>query len=204
MIFEKLLTEKQAFIFELDDVLYPEKDYLLQVYYLFGQFIEYGEQLNGNDIVKFMQETHLAAGAEDIFGKTAKQFDIPMKYKINFDLLLQNARLPLKLLIFNHVLDFLKEIVNRGKKLFLFVDGDPATQLNKIRQMEWNGLEHHLTVYFAIETKPKPSAEGLELIMKKHELIHDSVLFVGKGSVDETCAANAGIEFLEVDKLLLN
>ena len=28
---EELLRNKQAFVFELDNVIYPEKDYLLQV-----------------------------------------------------------------------------------------------------------------------------------------------------------------------------
>lgn len=40
----ELVKDKQIVIFELDNVLYPEKDYLLQVYYLFAQFIEYSEQ----------------------------------------------------------------------------------------------------------------------------------------------------------------
>ena len=31
---------KQAFVFELDNVIYPEKDYLFQVYYLFASAIE--------------------------------------------------------------------------------------------------------------------------------------------------------------------
>ena len=29
---------KKAFIFELDNVLYPEKDYIYQVYYLFAAY----------------------------------------------------------------------------------------------------------------------------------------------------------------------
>ena len=32
---------KTAFIFELDNVIFPAKDYDLQVYYLFGQFMEF-------------------------------------------------------------------------------------------------------------------------------------------------------------------
>ena len=36
-------ARKKAFVFELDNVLYPEKDYLLQVYYLFASFLEYSE-----------------------------------------------------------------------------------------------------------------------------------------------------------------
>ncbi|AOM78651.1 HAD family hydrolase [Pedobacter steynii] len=202
MVPEKYLQEKQAFVFELDDVLYPEKDYLLQVYYLFAQFIEYGEQLNATEILQFMQEKYLSDGHEGLFEQTAAKFDIPLKYQLNFDLLLQNARLPLKLLVFNKALTFLQEIVARGKQLFLFVDGDPVMQLNKIRQIEWNGLENHLVVYFAAEIQAKPAAAGLELIMDKHTLKQEDILFVGKEGLDRECASNAKIDFLEVNKLL--
>lgn len=202
MVSEKRLEEKLAFVFELDDVLYPEKDYLLQVYYLFAQFIEYGEQLNATEILQFMQEKHLAEGPEDVFTQTAAKFNIPLKYQVNFDLLLQNARLPLKLLIFNKMLNFLQEIVSEGKQLFLFVSGDPAMQLNKIRQIEWNGLEQNLLVYFAAEIGEKPSAAGLELILEKHGLKREELLFVGREGLDQECALNAKIDFLAVDKLL--
>lgn len=202
MISEKFLEEKQAFVFELDDVLYPEKDYLLQVYYLFAQFIEYGEQLNATEILQFMQEKYLADGPEDIFSQTAAKFNIPLKYQVNFDLLLQNARLPLKLLIFNKMLTSLQEIVAKGKQLFLFVSGDPAMQLNKIRQIEWNGLEQNLVVYFAAEIGEKPSAAGLKLILEKHGLKREDLLFIGREGLDSACALNAKIDFLAVDKLL--
>lgn len=202
MVSEKFLEEKQAFVFELDDVLYPEKDYLLQVYYLFAQFIEYGEQLNATEILQFMQERYLAAGPEKCFAETAAKFNIPLKYQVNFDLLLQNARLPLKLLIFNKMLVFLQEIVAKGKQVFLFVAGDPAMQLNKIRQIEWNGLEQNLVVYFAAEIAEKPDAAGLEMILEKHDLKREALLFIGKEGLDRECAANAKIDFLAVDKLL--
>lgn len=197
------LKEKQAFIFELDDVLYPQKDYLLQVYYLFAQFIEYGEQINAVEILKYTQHTYANEGAEGIFIKTAKQFNIPEKYKVNFDLLFYSARLPLKLLIFNELLSFLQEIVVERKQIFLFTDGDPGMQLNKIKQVEWHGLETYLTVYFAAESEPKPSKKGLELIVEKHSLNKQEVLFIGRTDADRLCAKNAGIDFLQVDELLL-
>lgn len=205
MITEKLLAEKEAFIFELDDVLYPEKDYLLQVYYLFAQFIEYGEQISGNEIVAFMQQTYIndPSKASEIFQQTIAKFNIPEKYQVNFDLLLQNARLPLKLLLFNRMLLFLQEISSKNKQLFLFVSGDPAMQLNKIRQMEWNGLERNLVVYFAEESQPKPSPEGLNHILDKHNLKKEEVVFIGKTELDKKCAENAVIEFLNINKLLL-
>ncbi len=60
---EKLIKANDAFIFEFDNVLYPEKDFLLQVYYLFGQFVEYSEQIDGKAIVNYMQQLYLERGA---------------------------------------------------------------------------------------------------------------------------------------------
>lgn len=203
MAFEQYIKDKQAFIFEIDDVLYPQKDYLLQVYYLFAQFIEYAEQISAEEIVKSMQHTYALSGSEGIFEKTAEQFNIPLKYKVNFDLLFLSARLPLKLFMFNEMLNFLQEITVERKQIFIFTNGDPMTQLNKIKQIEWHGLESYLTVYFAAETALKPAADGIQGILEKHNLNKEDLLLVGKAKSDEECAANAGIEYLNVDKLLL-
>jgi len=203
MAFEQYIKDRQAFIFEIDDVLYPQKDYLLQVYYLFAQFIEYAEQISAEEIIKSMQHTYTLTGSEDIFEKTAEQFNIPSKYKVNFDLLFLSARLPLKLLMFNEMLNFLQEITVERKQIFIFTNGDPMMQLNKIKQLEWHGLESCLTVYFAAETALKPAVDGIQLILDTHGLKREDVLLVGKLKLDEACAANAGIEYLNVDKLLL-
>ena len=195
MKYQDLIHPRQAFVFGLDDVLYPVKDYQLQVYYLFAQFIEYGEQIDAQEIVQFMTAAYLKDGAADIFTKTAAKFNLPQKYLINFDLLQQNAKLPLKLLLFAPVLDFLKEIHEAGKPIFLLVDGDPVQQLNKIRQMEWNGLAQFLTVYFSAETGT--FEQTLDMIILKHDLKKKEVLVIGKS----LCASGDKVEFLAVDQL---
>ncbi|MBC8987861.1 HAD hydrolase-like protein [Pedobacter sp. N36a] len=202
MRLEELLKNKQAFIFELDNVIYPEKDYLLQVYYLFAQFIEYGEQLNASDIVKYMHDQYLASGPEGLFERTAEEFKIPEKYKVNYDLVMQNAKLPLKLLIYNKTLSLLQEIVAHGKQVFLFVDGDSLMQLNKIRQVEWNGLEKNLIVYFSEESEPKPSTKGIEMIRDRHDLKPEQMVLIGTKPADQECAFNAEIEFLGIEEVL--
>ena len=42
---------KTAFIFELDNVLYPEKDYLFQAYYLFAGYLEYLDLIDEKEAV---------------------------------------------------------------------------------------------------------------------------------------------------------
>ena len=204
MNFEEYLAENQAFIFELDNVIYPKKDYLLQVYYLFAQFMEYDAQISALEIVEFMKEAYFSAGEEEIFYKTAEAFKMHKKYEVNFKLLMHSAKLPLKLLIFKDVLSLLMEMVSKEKQIFLFTDGDPGMQLNKIKQMDWQGLEKYLTVYFSSETEPKPSPVGLIQLISKHQLRHEEVLMIGTAINDEVSAAHASIKFLNVNKLLLN
>lgn len=197
------IDTNDAFIFGLDEVLYPEKDYLLQVYYLFAQFIEYGEQIEAQGIISFLKETYEKEGAEQLFSKTAAQFNLPEKYQLNFDLLLQQAKLPLKLLMFAPVLDFLQEIKAAGKQIFLLVEGNPAQQLNKIRQMEWNGLEKHLIVYFSAETGSGNLKEALENLLIKHELVPEQTVLAGLNERDENIAEALQINYLPIAKLYL-
>ncbi|MBB2144437.1 HAD hydrolase-like protein [Pedobacter sp. LMG 31464] len=202
MAFEEYIKDKKAFILGLDNVLYPEKDYLLQVYYLFAEFIEYTEQINAAEIIAFMQSEFAAHGDENIFEKTAVKFNIPEKYKTNFELLHENARLPLKLLLYQQVLSFLQEVVVERKEIFLLVDGEPLQQVNKIKQLEWHGLEKYLKVYFSQEFVPKPATKSIEFILDQHALKKNDILMIGNTLEDEDFALNVGVDYLTITKLL--
>ena len=202
MAFEEYIKNKKAFVLGLDNVLYPEKDYLLQVYYLFSEFMAYSEQLDSVKIIEFMQAEFSANGCEGIFEKTSTKFNIADKYKVNFDLLHQNARLPLKLFLFKQILAFLQEVVVERKAIFLLIDGDPLQQINKIKQMEWHGLEKYLKVYFVEEFAPKPSTKSIEFILNENKLEINELLMLGTLELDKDFACRMGIEFLSVAKLL--
>lgn len=180
----EILKNKEAVIFELDNVLFPEKDYLLQVYYLFAQFIEYTEQKDAKAILEFMRTAFEQNGTDGLFEQTAAQFEIGHQYRHNFDLLHQNARLPLKLLLYQTMLDFMQELVVNRKKIFIVTAGNPEQQLNKIKQTEWNGLEQYLTVYFAAEFNQQ-KAEIFQNILENNNLSASKMLVVGSNHYDE-------------------
>lgn len=203
MEYSQHIKDHDVFLFELDNVVFPEKDYQLQVYYLFAQFIEYGEQIDAQGIISFMSETYLKDGEALIFEKTASKFSLPEKYKVNFELLQQNARLPLKLLLYAPVLSLMQEVVKAGKKLFLLAEGDPLKQLNKIRQTEWNGVEKFLTVYFTQETGNGSMADALKEVTIKHELDPKKALFLGAAENNKNNALSCKINFLSISKLLV-
>ncbi len=202
MQLEDYFKDKKAIVFGLDDVLYPKKDYLLQVYYLFSEFMAYTEQMDAAQLIAFMQAEFFANGSAGIFEKTAAKFGIPDKYLDNFKLLHQNARLPLKLLLYQQVLSFLQSLVVDRKEVIILVDGDPAEQLNKIKQTEWHGLEGHLKLYFSAEFEAKPSSGSIDFISENHQLAKEDMLLIGSNLNDETYARVIGLSYLDIKEIL--
>lgn len=190
---------KEAFIFELDDVLYPEKDYLFQVYYLFAAMLEYTLLIDAKEATDMMINTYLSEGKARVFNSLQKSLNLDEKYRSNFEHLSNTAKLPLKLLLYQYMLNLLQEIVVDRKKIFIVTNGNPEQQLNKIKQAEWHGLEPYLTCYFANELMPKPETDCIDLLIKDHNLQRRSILMIGKDDEDVLCAEASGIDFIKLN-----
>lgn len=201
--YKDLDPRKRAFVFELDDVLYPERDYLLQVYYLFSNFIEFTEGFpQATDLIEFFKKAYLHHGDSGIFDRAKEAFGISEKYRENFDRLYHTARLPLKLLLFSNMLTLLQEIVVDRKDIFIITNGKPEVQINKIMQTEWNGLEKYLKVYYAQEINPKPESDVLSYILKEHNLLRQDFLIIGATETDKEFAISSGVDYLNVNEFM--
>jgi FMN phosphatase YigB (HAD superfamily) len=200
MRYSDIDQRKNAFIFELDDVLYPEKDYLYQVYYLFSGFLEYIELIDAKEATTFMIDTYSSKGKDAVFDAVQEKYCLDEKYRDNFNNLNATAKLPLKLLLNTDLLNMMQEIVIDRKMLFIVTNGNPAQQLNKIKQTEWNGLEPYLTCYFADEVVPKPETDCIDLLIKNHNLQRRNMLMIGNSDIDKQCADACGIDYFKPDE----
>ena len=202
MKYSDLDKRKKAFIFELDNVLYPEKDYLYQVYYLFAALMEYTELIDAGTATDLMVNTYNTEGKDMVFDRLKDKMNVNEKYRDNFNQLLVTAKLPLKLLLYENMLNLLQEIVIDRKKLFIVTNGDPLQQLNKIKQMEWHGLENYLTAYFAEETAAKPEPYVIHILLKDHDLLRRDLLMIENSETDRLCADVCGIDYINVEEFL--
>jgi FMN phosphatase YigB (HAD superfamily) len=193
---------KQAFIFELDNVLYPEKDYLFQVYYLFSNLLEYTELSDAKQTTDMMVNTYNTKGEGAVFDELKDKMGVDERFRKNLEVLLYTAKVPLKLLLYQNILTLLQEVVLDRKKLFIVTNGNPQQQLNKIKQMEWHGLEPYLTCYFANETVPKPEPDVIELLMKQHTLQRRDLVMIENSETDRLCAQNVGIDYVNVNDII--
>jgi len=193
-----LNPEKKAVIFELDDVLFPKKDYDLQVFYLFANFMEYVEQFPpAQDMVNFMSKRYEIYGKGGMFDEVSLTFGIDKKYKENYERLYENARLPLKLLLYKEILEFMQELVINRKQIFIFTRGNAKIQLNKITQTEWNGLEKYLKVYY-LEEFENNFGEALNTLLQQNELDKKDITFIGTQS-DKEDVDISGVSFVSVN-----
>jgi FMN phosphatase YigB (HAD superfamily) len=193
---------KKAFIFELDDVIYPEKDYLYQVYYLFASLLEYSELIDAKETTNLMINTYTTKGKDAVFENLKQVLHIDEKFRNNFTNLMVTAKLPLKLLVYKNILNLLQEMVVDRKKIFIVTNGNPDQQLNKIKQMEWHGLEPYLTAYFAEETFAKPEPDVINLLIKEHDLQRKDILMIENSETDRLCAEVSGIDYISVQEFL--
>ena len=193
---------KKAFIFELDNVLYPEKDYIYQVYYLFASLLEYTDLSDAKKTTDLMVATYNEKGEAAVFDEIKAKLNVDDKYRNNLELLLLSAKLPLKLLLYQNILTFLQDVVLDRKKLFIVTNGNPLRQLNKLKQIEWHGLEPYLVCYFADETVPKPEPDVLELLMKEHNLTRRDLLMIENSTTDRLCAETNGIDSINVNDII--
>lgn len=202
MNYKDIDKRKSAFIFELDDVLYPLKDYYYQVYYLFANLLEYTELVDAKETTNLMTSTYVTEGEQAVFNRVVEKFPIADKYRANFINLLITAKLPLKLLMYQNMLTLLQEIVIDRKKLFIVTNGNVAQQVNKIKQIEWHGLEKYLTCYFTEETVPKPEPDVIVLLMQEHNLQRRDMVMIENSNTDRLCAEAVGIDYINIDKFL--
>ena len=195
--YHDLPSHKTVFIFELDHVLIPQKDYDLQVYYLFANFIEYFETFPlATDVIAFIQNRYEVHGNTNMFLEVSQTFGINKKYQENLDLLFTNAKLPLKLLLYKEALELLQELVVNRKHVFILTAGNPLQQLNKITQTEWNGLDKYLKVYFKEELAVQFPYLGLSFILEENKLVKDDVIIISNLESDRLLATDFGIDFI--------
>ncbi|WP_295672557.1 HAD family hydrolase [uncultured Mucilaginibacter sp.] len=202
MTYTDIDKRKKAFIFELDNVLYPEKDYLFQVYYLFASLLEYAELIEAKETTDLMINTYNEEGAAFVFDRLKEKLNVDEKYRENLNHLLVTAKLPLKLLLYKNMLNLLQEIVIDRKKVFIVTNGNTEQQLNKIKQTEWHGLEQYLIAYFAEETMPKPEPDVIDLLLKDHNLQRREILMIENSETDRLCADVCGIDYINANIFL--
>lgn len=202
MKYSDIDPRKTAFIFELDNVLYPEKDYCFQAYYLFAGYLEYLDLIDAKEATDLMVDTFNQKGKDAVFAAVQEKYQLKDNYHIHFNFLMNTANVPLKLLLYQNMLELMQNIVVDRKKLFIVTNGNPEQQLNKIKHTQWHGLERYLVCYFADEVVAKPEPDVIHNILRDHNLQRRDIVMIGNSDNDLLCAEACRVDYMNVDQFL--
>jgi HAD superfamily hydrolase (TIGR01549 family) len=92
----------------------------------------------------------------------------------------------------------LRTLIKKHKPLFVLTNGNPDQQRNKIRSVNWNGIDEEMTFILADEIEPKPSPAGIMHILKRTGIEKDKAIFIGDSPVDKECASRGGVKFVNI------
>lgn len=147
--------DKQLYLVELDDVLFPKRDYLIQVYYLFGSFLEFGgAAVKALDIAEYMKNVLDEEGEDAVLPRTMEKFNLDDSFYENYQRLKTNAQLPLPLELIPTTASLLLDLFQKKKKIAILTKGNPVEQLNKLKFLNWGDIDlfkSQLKVYFIDE-----------------------------------------------------
>ncbi|HHW69954.1 MAG TPA: HAD-IA family hydrolase [Clostridiales bacterium] len=185
------ITKKyKAVIFDLDDTLYPEKDYIISGFKTVSQYIENKTNLDFEEIFATLLEL-FDKDRKRVFNRLLEVYDI---YEVS---LLQKSielyrehypdiSLPLETL---EILNWLKD---NGFKIGIITDGRPEGQWNKIKAL---GLQEYCDAIIitdelgGVEFR-KPNAKGYEKMLKILNIKSEEALYVGDNIAKDFVTAN--------------
>ena len=185
-------------LFDLDDTLYPEKQYIFQGFWAVSNYIGDKYKIDKNNLyIKLVS----------IFKNgSLKIFD-----DIIFDLNLNDSPLtlmdiyrksPRKLVYYNEVEDALKYLKKEEHTLILMTNGDSDTQWRKIRILKTKGLFDEI---YVLDDFGKEFWKPSTLILDKIYNVYgnnesENYMIIGNGYEDLEFARNAHIEFVFIDR----
>lgn len=197
------IPKYKAYIFDLDNTLYPEKDYLYQIYYLIGHYLHKQEKLDAKEVTEYLVTLFENVGRQSLFDKLIARYELKSAYMDEFLQLMRSAKLPVKLFLYRKMFDLITELEEDNVMLFILTNGNVQQQINKIKHIAWNGTEEKLKIYFADEFSRKPAPDGVLHILSEYGIEKSDALLIGDSKEDEYCAKAAGIDFMNVSEILL-
>jgi phosphoglycolate phosphatase-like HAD superfamily hydrolase len=190
------------FIFDLDNTLYNEEDYLFQAYRAIAEkFTGILPCFSRDELFAIIIGIYREQGRDKLFDKFLDKIGLDKNYIPECLKILRtfNPEEPLK--IYDEVRHVLGEIKKRNKKVFILTNGNVDQQKNKILHISWEGLNENISFVYANEIEPKPSPAGVYFILEKTGIKRDITIIIGDSERDRLCAYNSGITFFDVQGL---
>lgn len=195
--------EYQVYIFDLDDTIYDETQYLFAAY---KEIANYTASIVGGDMVSyehFLIKTFKTEGRVKLFDKFRVHFNLEKKIALN-DLLYILKHVDVPLYANEKIKNLINQLIYNQKKIYILTNGNIIQQQNKIQHLDIYKFLSHICIIYANKYFPKPSPVCINMILEKEDICSSDVIMIGDSSTDNETALNAGVDFINVRKITKN
>ncbi len=197
------LLDYSTIIFDLDDTLYSEIEYLK---FAFSQIAVNVSRLNKNlnemELNKFLIENFISAGRINLYDKFVSKYNINNYGLEHYLKVLRNVNIkPNSIRIKPLIEKFIKDNIS-NYKFFIATNGNTEQQKNKIKSICIPHLDSFTIIYCNTlgKNKNKPSSAFIDKIVVEYNIIRENIIFIGDSYVDLHAANNGNIQYLNINK----
>ena len=192
-------------IFDLDDTIYNEIDYLKRAYkYISDLIASKNEDLDSQLVYNFILSTFHSDGRNRLYQKLINEFNLN-----NFSLpdflfamrtvkLTNNCLKPIPI-----IKDTISMLLEKGVYIYILTNGFVEQQRNKFKSLDLPDKNKINIIYASSNNRvhEKPNPFFINKIKTEHYLSNNQIIFIGDSIIDEETAKNACIDFLNCSKI---
>ena len=185
----------QYYIFDLDNTLYDELDYLKVGYQHIAVFISNKTQINSKYIYNYLINEFECSGRDRLFNKLLNNFDLNIEIMDDILKIIRVHKHKEKIQLYNGIKESLLKLISNSKDVFVITNGNVDQQKNKVKYIEWHGLDKYIRFIYANAYSKKPKVESFNYIKKKYNVKPRATIMIGDSKVDRQFAENCNIDF---------
>ena len=179
------LTLYKAIVFDLDNTIYDEIEYLKLAYHWISYKIVLSDNTKlQNEIYDFLVDEFMKNGRKNLYQKlkNSKKIDDFNEFTLE------------------NFLNGLRTCPVNSNQIFILTNGNVEQQVNKVKSLNIPFKETIAISYASSKgiKYQKPNPYFLDKIISENSFINNEILYIGDSSIDNETAKNIGVDFLYV------
>lgn len=193
-----LFHSYDVIIFDLDNTLYAEKDYLYAAYKAIARKAALLHlHVSEENVYHFLHTTLDQGGPAGLFEECILRFQLNRMVVSDMLFVLRTVQISPLIQLYPKSQEMLLQALHTCK-VFVITYGSIEQQKNKVNHIDWCGLRKHIDIVYAHDIEPKPSPASF---LHLHIPPHLRCLFIGDSEVDQLFARQCKIDFEFVQHL---
>jgi HAD superfamily hydrolase (TIGR01549 family) len=188
------LSRFNSFIFDLDNTLYNEEDFLFIIYSEIAKYISAQNKINPDTVLSVIKKQYYRQGRKNIFQKLNEHFKLDTDIQVYLNIM-RATKLP-AINLFSIYYKVFEALIAARSQIFVLTNGTTRQQKNKVEAIRWKNADKFIRFYFAADYASKPDPEAINKIIRENNLEKTKTLFIGDSDDDLKCAVDAGISFM--------